>query len=421
MHTDALSPNPTTTTHAPRTLRHEYHPRLLEIFRHREVLSQRFTEEREYRVLFAQEHNFAFSSRACSDGRKSDLTFALGLRAGQHKSFRDPGSIEATFEDPVFMQRFVAHHKLVSRGLDLVSKELGQIDLSIAHESGRFKLLGCGAWDNRTAEYLQHMRNLAAEVNAWQNGQIVSITALLDTDDDSIRIFGPSGQSLSTTAYASETNDSSPGRLQRIQSELELELIKLFPFDLEPICSLRQSLRDAFHHELAERLVGNILFVEAVRRNDRPIEALDHQECAIFLGRPLETVNHNEAFLIEDRGNIFGDGLSHLKLGLKYVTPNCILADPENWVVPVFIAIPHNGGDANVVRQYARGLRKKVERCVQKNAAWVAEHIHGKEHLPKQAVARITSELSQRVVICTTIHDRKDRFPVSVDDLESIR
>jgi pyrroline-5-carboxylate reductase len=38
-----------------------------------------------------------------------------------------------------------------------------------------------------------------------------------------------------------------------------------------------------------------------------------------------------------------------------------------------------------------------------------------------RALSHITTELPRRVVICTTIHDRKDRLPVPVDDLNDIR
>jgi len=402
----------------------EYHRALREILARRERESDAFLCSLPERTQYVDTHDVAWSTAVCSDGRCSDITFALGLIPGQLKSFRDPGSMEATLRDPVYMQRFVAHHRLVEQGLGLIQgKCLTQVHLSVAHSSGT-PSLGCGAWRADTARYLAHMRELTDEINEWRNGHIIALTALLDTDDDSLRFYGSTGASLSSVDYTSATNDSTPERFQGLHGTIVDHLKEVYPFNRSPIRFIDAKRREAVYAELADRVIANATFVEAVRRSQRPPEELDHQERVIFIGRPLETRDRNDAFLIEDRGNVCGNGMSHLQIALKYVVPNCIANDPEQWVVPIFLAIPHNGYDANVVRLYAIGLRKRIAAAIGDMAAWVAENGHFPPN-PNRAFMRarncIASELAERVVICTTIHDRRDRRPMPVDPSDDIR
>jgi len=410
----------------------EYHPALQQILTHRAAQSRAFVADLSNRQRDVATREFTFSGALCSDGRLSDNTFALGLRPGQLKAFRDPGSMESSFIDSVYMQRFVAHAKLVKHGLDLVpDRRLGQIHFSMAHYSSSSEALGCGAWSGQTAAYIAHMKKLAAEVNAWEeNSRIIALTTLLDTDTDGLTIFGAHGEKLVVSEYAKRDGVSASDELRTKKEDIERSLRFILPEDLAPVSRLDSSIRGAFYSELADRLTANVAFIERVRAEGRPPEALDHQEKAIFLGRPLETRNRNEAFLIEDRGNIFGsnnDGVDdapcHLQLAFKYVVPNCIAADPENWVVPVFIAIPHSGKDRSLVRRYALGLRRRVQQAANDYAMWVVlnAHDHAFSEDVRRKIGFEADQLPDHLVICTTIHDRRTRMPEPVDDLEDIR
>ncbi len=413
-----------------RVVAHDYHPVLREILNQKERESKQFVSQQDRRIAYDQRRIFRVSAYACSDGRVSDLVYVLGLIPGLLESFRDPGSKETTLREHTLMQRMVGYNREV-RGIgssSIQGKSMGQLHLSLAHYSRGKDDNGCGAWNNDTPSYVRHMRALAAELNAWDRSRVIAVTGVLDTDEDSIRVLGPHHEELWTGDFASEKNDSDDRRLRTVHAQIVKRLEEIFPRTSEPVRSFFSAYREAFYLELAELLTSNVAFIEHVRGNGRPIEHLDHQEEMIFLGRPLETKDHNAAFLIEDRG----DYLAHLKLGMKFVVRNVVraavrnadLADPTQWVVPVFISIPHEGDNAYPVSVYARHIRAQIESSLPEMASWLAANVHIQDDLPgnvMRTVSHLATEIPKRIKICTTIHHRDDRKPVPVDDPNDIR
>jgi hypothetical protein len=414
----------------PRSSAREYHPVLREILSQKERESREFVSQQDRRIAYDQEHVFKVSAYACSDGRVSDLVYVLGLLPGLLESFRDPGSKETSLREHTLMQRMVGFNRDVRYGesSNVQGRSMGQIHLSLAHYSRGRDDNGCGAWKNDTEGYVRHMRSLAAELNAWDKSRIIAVTGLLDTNEDSIRLYGQHHEEIWTGDYTSETNDSNERQLCVVRERIIKRLEEIFPRSSEPVLSFFSAYRDAFYVELAGLLTSNVEFIEQVRRNVRPIEHLDHQEEMIFLGRPLETKDHNAAFLIEDRG----DYLAHLKLGMKYVVRNIVTAavknaeraDPAQWVVPIFISIPHDGDNAYPVSIYAKHIREQIEASLPEIASWLAMNVAVPDDLPadvQKTISHLATEIPKRVRICATIHDRNTRKPVPVDDPNDIR
>jgi hypothetical protein len=410
------------TTVSPRRARRasrSYHPVLENTLEKRTQQSTVFMDRLSVRLASVQSNETAYTTAICSDGRNLDFTYAIGVEPGLLRAFCDPGSREASFEHWTYAQRFVNHHQRTGRGLDLVpDKPLLHIHFSTAHDSS-VEGYGCAAWRGDIRGYQAHMARLSEEINAYGDGRTIALNALLDTDIDGLTLHAPEG-TISSVEFALETNDSSPDRMESVRDRIIERLERIYPSHMHPVNLLERRYRRAFYAELADRLVANVLFVEGVRRSNRPPEALDHCEQLIFLGEPPVTTERNEAFAIEDRGNVIGrHGLCHMKIAMQYVVPNCILANPDDWAVPLFIAIPHNGYDEHVIRQYALGYRRRIEAMVGELGAFAAEHGHFPGNVSQEverAKRHLATELPKRFVVCTTIHHRADRKPVPVDD-----
>jgi len=381
--------------------------------------SERFVSESYARELWLNDHDFRVSADLCIDGRVSDFSEALGLSTGLLEMYRSAGCRYNVPTSWIYSRRIRdGNRKLRVMDLgDSFDKRMIEMRMVTVHYSAsRPKDSSCAAWEHRTSEAVTAMQDLADRFNdRYFRGNMIAFVVLVDTDLDAVTVIGPGGR-LSTKEYINI------GPRRALTDILATHLRQIFPASWSPLLTLEEQYRRTFHEELAEHLASNVAFVEHVRATDRPLELLIHQERMIFVGRPLETRNHNTAFLIEDRED--EANRAQFRLGMRYVLQNAltdaIASEDRDWTVPVFISIPNDKDDLEQTVDYARGIRANLEAELEKIkddlAATVGRKLNGSPDrtLPDWVMKDLQS-LERHVSWCTTTNDRRTRLFVPCD------
>jgi hypothetical protein len=249
---------------------------------------------------------------------------------------------------------------------------------------------------------------------------MVAIPVLIDTDFDSIIVFGPNGKT-DTSPLAMNVVGIPADELSDMLTD---QLRRIFPASWEPLTLLLCQHHERFIPELTERLVANVSFVRNVIRSKRPVELLTHQERLIFIGRPSEASDHNAAFLIADLEPeaIIKD----FAIALPYVTLNVITDAVENddrdWCVPVVISVPHDLDDLVLTREYAKEIESRLRGVAIVIATSVIGNVTAhfrKRHadaMPEWTVKSL-AKLPERIAWCATVNNRTTRLFVPCDQI----
>ncbi|HWQ99385.1 MAG TPA: hypothetical protein VN397_00880 [Candidatus Methylomirabilis sp.] len=414
--------------------------------------SDRFVREATDRQRWLQNHAFRVTADLCIDGRVSDFSEALGLSTGLLEMYRSGGAMD-----------FVDSWRYARLGLDgnrklrqlpvggVFIKEMAEMRFVVVHHSAsRPNDASCAAWKHNTKAAVEGMRRHADVLNESFRGHMAAIVALVDTDFDAITVVGPNGK-LCTAELA-----QAPVALDRTaQQMLEDRLRDIYPIDWTPIKNLSSPLfANAFFTELAGHLLANAAFVREVIESKRPIELLDHQERLIFVGRPLETRDHNAAFLIGDTENLLffrredrleeilaslkcgvlqrdvEDVVGELEMGSDFgiafrivlgnIVDDVIREGNRDFQIPVLISIPHDEDDRVWTSHYALALKARLLAGVRRirrvavQKLLTSGRLNGKRYCPEWLPSEL-DRLEEHVAFCTTVHDRRTRLFVPCD------
>lgn len=379
--------------------------------------SSRFVENAPERSRWLSDHVFRPSADLCVDGRVSDFALALGLPPGIAKLYRSAGARHNVFTSWHYSKRVLEWNRRI-RQTDAGGMTKRMVELrfvTVHHSSSKPQDASCAAWEHRTDKAVEAMRRHAAELNRCFAGHLVALVAIVDTDLDALELLAPTGRVAVTECL--ESCDSPD-----LRTALRRQLEKIIPPTWEPLTRFDPGQRNGLYHELSELLASNAVFARRARNAARPIELLDHQERLIFVGRPLETTDHNAAFLIEDgeKEHIRYDFGIAIRYVAKSLLAEALAAEDRDWVIPLIISIPHDADDREMTVMYARGIRADLEtelrRIKPALVEWCVERLTGSSSgcLPDW-MFKALANLDKHVAWCTTTNDRRTRLFVPCD------
>jgi len=385
------------------------------MLRRNKKFSRRFVEMSKTRELYFRSRSFQLVVDCCMDERLLDIALALGEFSGLDTgSFTPPGIIE-------IMRSAGAKTGLRSLSTCLIESKRThkhahagkkQLRLSLAHwSSSHPDTASCAAWRHNCKAAVEYEQKLAAKLNYCFAGDCVALHGLIDTDYDSITVFGPNGR-LDTLEFVRLTENDD----EKLISILSTQLAAIFPRDWPPLFALgEEKLITAFYRELAEYLSHN---TEYARRNiseRRKIQLFEHAGSYILIGRHIESeTDHNTAFCLDDHDADLSKGLV---IGLKYVGRNSIVnaSAGDDWIIPIHINIPHSGDDRRITGEYVLELRKRVFEVAAKHGNSLAAFWLNDEHgVPKKLHRSLEPQLKRglgdRIKVSVSISDRNDRL-----------
>lgn len=311
-----------------------------------------FEQRRPLFFSWLEAHLYVPVAVLCVDGRVSDFsTNALGLMQGITHVFRARGLISCTLRNATYARWLQKTFKRIQETSihEIVQKRI-PLFFVVAHYSASNAEQGCLACKQEnpvmtTEVALSNMRRTAQAIRDYIGNKGVILECLLDTDRDTIKIFGPGG-SIDNADYINDMRDN-----QALHEHLKDRITQSFMMRRIDIPNWT-----AFIEELAEHLTNNLLYARSTF--DRPIEHLDHREKLILIGGPLETRNRNAAFLI-GRGDSY-DMLEDLELGLQVVGRNILRhasrtgSDPR---IPILVSLDYdNSQDKHLISQVTLGI-----------------------------------------------------------------
>ena len=391
------------------------HPSFRIFFGQNREASEKYVSDLHKRKQWFEEHGFHLSALTCMDGRVLDYGNAIGMLVGLLELFRSAGS-RYSLRNFMYVQRTL-ESLLRASAIHIDGKvyDLAEMRFVTAHHSvSHPATASCAAWEHQTHAALAAMQEHAHELNFCWKGRMVALPTLIDTDLDAITLFGP-GPAFSVSQLVKDVGLDAPPDVGSIIDALR----KTFPMDWPPLASLTPRHRDAFHPELAERVVANLAFVRNVIASNRPLELLEHGERMIFVGRHADWIDeHNSVFIIDDtqeRRHV----LKSFRIAIPYVAKNVIAdavaAEDHDWILPVVVNVPYNEPDDDrlVSVQYARYLVEDLKDAIRQDMASMfglfGPHSIGTGTLPKWMLAQVTG-IVDRIRIVMSVSRRKTRL-----------
>lgn len=346
---------------------------------------QRFISQRPKYFEWLDSHLFQEVVTICVDGRGSDFsTNGIGLLPGTCHVIRSPGLKRCSFRNASYARRIQRTRQRIANSR-INDKAYSKLPLSfvVAHHSAGHPDHGCAACNNDTELALQLMRNTAREQRAYFRTGFV-IECLLDTDRDSLKIFGRT-ESVDLAIYLHERRSETD-----IAGATKEDILRLYQWQRNDI---PQWLR--FVDELSELLAANVMYARSTE--NRPFESCQHQEQLIIIGGPLETTDHNAAFLVEKGDS--ADMIDDLLIGIPIVARNVLqsvlrgqLDDPR---IPILISLDYDDPhDQQLVSQVALGLIEALKKQLHDIGSILADRFANEswwQHAPtefKQEVIR---------------------------------
>lgn len=416
--------------------------------------SELFVREAEARQHWLHDHSFGISADLCIDGRVSDFSEALGIPTGLIEMYRSGGAKDSVGSWRYSRLTLDGNCRLEQMPVGGCIKQMAEMRFCVVHYSQSHpEDASCAAWQHDTKTALIALQRHADALNHIYRGYMIAMVTLVDTDLDAVTLIGPKGR-ICAAKYAHRP----PLTVCELRAAIKFRLQKIFPEDWEQIASLPTPFREAFYNELTEHLMANVSFVRRVIEAQRPIELLDHQERLIFVGRPLETREHNAAFLIGDTDNLlmvrrkerFETGLKTLlaeypgldmavvgsvlemesdfgialKIVLGNIVRDAVKRDDRNFIVPVLISIPHktnNERDRMATIHYAVATKRLLKDAV--NRLKIALVKRTLKAVDGKGTSGVTpwwlktelERLEEHVTFCTTVHDRSTRLFMPCD------
>lgn len=325
---------------------------------------QQFIRQRPRYFEWLASHTFQEIVTICVDGRGSDIsTNGIGLLPGLCHVIRSPGLKRCTLRNPSYARRIqrtgqrIAHTEINGR---IYSKL--PLSFVIAHHSARHPDHGCAACNNNTELALQFMRNAAHEQRGYfRNGFVVE--CLLDTDRDSFKLFGKK-ESVDLATFLYEQKDET-----NILGAAREEVIKLYRDQRNDIPQWSD-----FIDEMAERLAANIEYARSTE--NRPFESCRHQEQLIIIGGPLETTDHNAAFLVEkgDSTDMIEDLMIGLPIVARNVLQNVLSGRSNDLRIPILVSLDYDYPyDQHLISQVALGIIDMLKTQLQDAGSLLAD------------------------------------------------
>jgi hypothetical protein len=382
-----------------------------DFFHKNEVASELFQREKPLRTEWILRHQFMIQEKTCIDERCLDAHVAKGLLVGLTEFFRSAGGM-CDIGTLAYARRVLdGVRKARDIVVDGVPHPMAVLRFNTAHQSdSKHSTASCATWKHNTNKALRFMQRSADELNASFKGQVVALPLVLDTDRDANTFIGPCGN-LSVNELVADPhmlNGSSHGYVMD-------RLRRIYPASWPPLERLDRVYREAFHEELAERVLANVAFVRGVIAQKRPIELLDHQGRYVFFGRHCDWITETNTVFVIDDTDSRTRVLSGFVIGMQYVTKNrlldAIVNNDRDWIVPVIINTPHDDDDLSITVMYTRKraqqLRQKLERSAEHIVEWLKHHLTA--DLPNWL--RLTKvELINRVVFTTSVSHRTTRL-----------
>jgi hypothetical protein len=377
--------------------------------------SRYFTKMAGARQAWFDSHVFRPVVDCCMDERLLDVTLALGESDGSDSGvFIPPGIVEA-------LRTPGGNTSLSSLSTCLLEYKRGRVHdharklelrLCLAHySSSRPDSASCSYWGHDPKKALTASRNLASRLDFCRTSGRVAVHGIINTDCDSICLFGPS-DSIDTLAFAAAAERSDAGLHQEIVDRLKA----VFPRRWGPLARLDELEAGAFYLELGELLAQNVSFVMKNRKSRRRIQLFEHAGKMVYVGRHFEFVTqHNEGFLIDDHNPELEAGLV---ISLEYVGRNVITAAEasQGWSIPIHVNVPYTDDDLNLTWEYADGLRRSVIEIASKNEAyieafWLTDP-HGVPARFRKALRRQLAgkKIASRLAVSVSISKRTDRL-----------
>lgn len=384
------------------------------------------------RATWLGKHRFRTKGRFCIDGRVSDLARRLGYDEGIMEMARSGGCKDHVVGGSWIGARRARDDNRKYRATYVNGygdNPMTEFALYAAHHSVKHPTThSCAAWGHNTDEGVAFMAAQANTLNRRLPGWVVAVHALVDTDTDTIRLFGPCGV-VDTERFA----DSYPDDDEALTAGLLRMVRGAFPEDWEPLRTLKTlGHAAAFHSEIVEALVANVHSYREIRESGRAPELLDHQERLVFIGRPLEVEDPEDPeaakrfFLVEDmEANV---NATNVAIGMTYVTCNVIRdalrARNHDWKIPLVISIPHDpeDDDREITEEYARNIwlsenknNPGLRLWLKENKIVMRDKIHARlkqEGLTdlSQSVLAGVENIVERTECLITVHDRRDRL-----------
>jgi len=352
----------------------------------------------------------------CEDDRLRYMRQAFGeCNAPADGSFIPPGVIEVhnTPGSRTSFRSLATCLLMHKRFKTLAHAHRLEMRLSLAHHSPKHpKTASCAAWSHDTGRAVAYVRDLAAKLNHIHPGQRVAVHGLFDTDNHSVRLYGPEGL-VDTLPISEKAKRNDSGLHQRITDRLRAT----FPRAWGPLARLDDVAADSFHLELGALLTNNVAFVLQHVGNEKGFQLHEHGGLGICVGRCFESpfvTEHGKAFIIDDHNPELGPGV---EIALKYCSRNCFLAAGEarDWVIPIHINIPYSDDDLPLIWEYALETRRRIKEIARKKEAAVTRFLLESEHgVPKSKQALLRRKLrhasiSERVFASVSVCDRATR------------
>jgi len=392
------------------------HPSFRAFLQENRAASEKYVADLPLRKRWFQTHGFKPSANLCMDGRVSDHGNAVDVPVGIFEMYRSAGSrntlrnfmyASRTFES---VTRSSAIH-IDGRAYDLAEMRFMTAHWSMSHPT----TASCKAWENQTAKALAAMQDQAHELNFCFTGRMVAFPTLIDTDLDAITMYGP-GEPYSVFRLSKELGpDKAPDPGSIVDA-----LRKTFPMDWHPLAALTPAHREAFHPELAERVIANLAFVRNVIASERPLELIEHGERMIFVGRHADWIDtHNSVFLIDDteeRSSVLASFSIAIPIVARNVIADAVAAEDKEWIVPVVINVPYNEPDSDrlVAVQYARYLKADLVQAIRKDQSSIFGLLDGThsirpDRMPTWMLHQVTG-IADRIRIVMSVSRRKTRL-----------
>jgi len=316
---------------------------------------RRYLKEKNIRNKWLASHLLEPIIDGCVDGRNNDLGPAFGEFAGVPLGVI---TVNRTAGAKGIAGSFGTCRLERDRVHGLTKKDRIALRILLAHYSATNpQTASCAAWNHDTAAAVASVRNSADVLNWCFGGQAIAIHGLMNTDDDSVVIYGPAGE-LDTRqlADADATTEAIAERLETV-----------FPANRLPASGLYKQYRPIFYREFGELLHFNTLYVKHVLQTKRPLEMIDnHQELAICVGRHFDwIVKYNSVFLISEANrDLEGDFLIALRYTAKNVVIQAVKNNRRDFAVPVLVNVPYNGkapgNDERITQVFVRNLRERL-------------------------------------------------------------
>lgn len=356
------------------------------------------------RDAWLESHRLFPSADLCIDGRVQDFAQAVGLPVGILEMYRSKGSM-IRLANPMYRHRCAEVLRNRKAGGGHAGGPRAEMRMVTAHWSvSRPDTASCAAWEHRTDAALADVQERCHEhAFAWR-GRVVAFPVLIDTDLDAMTLFGPGG-SYPVERLVRRLGPDEPPDPKAIVDALH----QVFPIHWDPLARLHPEVRDAFHAELAERVVANVAFVRHVIASERPVELLTHGERLIFVGRHADwTEEHNTLFLIDDTEG--EEAFTSFAIALKYVAKNVILdaiaEQDHQWRIPVVVNIPYaEEREHHEAFLHARQLGMRLRATVADLEEQTVRFLHGSHGIPDVDIPdwmfREMTDLRTRVDIVT--------------------